>query len=73
MLRGHTRSWGLAYPKLLTACYNYDGKPDGSLGPLDPLLNSTYDFMGKLLEEVTEVFPDEFIHLGGDEVPFDCW
>lgn len=67
---GHTRSWGVAYPEILTEC---GGVYTGKLGPIDPIKNVTYEFMQKLLEEVSRVFPDEYIHLGGDEVGFECW
>ncbi len=26
-----------------------------------------------VLKEVAELFPDEYIHLGADELNFDCW
>ncbi|XP_062545646.1 beta-hexosaminidase subunit beta-like [Armigeres subalbatus] len=67
---GHTRSWGVSHPELLTACQaQYQGK----LGPIDPTKESTYTFLFKLFQEVVEVFPDQFVHLGGDEVGFECW
>lgn len=67
---GHTRSWGVSHPELLTACYDqYEGK----LGPMDPTKESTYTFLFKLFQEIVEVFPDKFVHLGGDEVGFECW
>lgn len=67
---GHTRSWGVSHPELLTECYDqYRGK----LGPMDPTKESTYAFLFKLFQEVVEVFPDQFVHLGGDEVGFECW
>ncbi|KAF8567493.1 hypothetical protein P879_01148 [Paragonimus westermani] len=69
---GHTKCWGKGYPDLLTECYS-EGKPDGRLGPVNPTTNYTYDFMWKLLDEVKAVFPDNMIHLGGDEVSFTCW
>lgn len=67
---GHTRSYGVSHPEILTECSgNYSGK----LGPIDPTKAATYDFMEKLLTEVTQVFPDNYVHLGGDEVGFECW
>ena len=33
----------------------------------------TYDFIKNILEEVTEIFPSEYIHIGGDECPKDSW
>lgn len=67
---GHTRSWGISHPEILTAC---EGVFAGKLGPMDPTKNATYEIMQRLLAEVVEVFPDHYVHLGGDEVGFECW
>lgn len=40
---------------------------------MNPILENTYSFIDNLFKEVVEVFPDTYIHLGGDEVDFDCW
>ncbi|KAF7277868.1 hypothetical protein GWI33_009122 [Rhynchophorus ferrugineus] len=67
---GHTRSWGVSHPELLTNCSALE---EGALGPLDPTRERTYEFLKELLGEVKSVFKDQFIHLGGDEVGFECW
>lgn len=69
---GHSRSWGVGYPELLTKCYS-NGKWDGSYGPLNPTLPGTFTFLSKLYEEIVSVFDSPYIHVGGDEVSFDCW
>ncbi|GAB6022838.1 hypothetical protein CHUAL_006933 [Chamberlinius hualienensis] len=70
---GHTESWGRGARNLLTPCYNSAGKPDGSYGPINPSLASTYDFLRKFFTETKRIFFDKFFHLGGDEVDFSCW
>ncbi|KAJ6649281.1 Beta-hexosaminidase subunit beta [Pseudolycoriella hygida] len=67
---GHTRSWGVSHPEILTSC---GGEDAGKLGPINPTVNASYEFMQKLLREVVDVFPDNYVHIGGDEVGFECW
>lgn len=67
---GHTLSWGLGNPDLLTPCFDV---PALEYGPIDPTKNSTYEFIFKLYNEIRAVFRDQFVHLGGEEVDFSCW
>ncbi|KAH8872849.1 Beta-hexosaminidase subunit beta [Schistosoma japonicum] len=69
---GHVDSWGKGYPEVLTKCY-IKGEPDGSLGPINPTTNVSYNFITQLYTELLTVFPDNWFHLGGDEVSYDCW
>jgi len=71
---GHVASWGLGQKGLLTECYDTkSGQPNGQFGPIDPSREENYAFLSRLFHEVSLHFPDQYMHLGGDEVPFDCW
>ncbi len=40
---------------------------------LCPANEKVYDFLDKVLTELTSLFPFEYIHMGGDECPKDYW
>jgi len=65
---GHTTCWLAAYPQWSL----YEVKPTQRFGVhkgcLNPTVDETYDVIATLLAEFAEVFPDECVHIGGDEV-----
>lgn len=71
---GHMSAAIAAYPELGTTG---EALPvPGHWGVLDGVLNvddATVAFMQGVLEEVLDVFPSRFIHIGGDEVPQGPW
>lgn len=76
---GHTASWGLGYPELITVCW-VNGTPyqgiynkHAAKEILNPINEFTYTFMGNLLGEIKNTFVDPFIHMGMDEVYYSCW
>lgn len=68
----HTKSWGNGYPFLLTKCYN-NNVWTGAYGPINPINDEVYKFMENFFTEIHNLFPDQYIHIGGDEVSFECW
>jgi hexosaminidase len=49
------------------------GQPIGKRGPVDPTSNVFYRFASTLFLESKKIFTDEYFHIGGDEVPYNCW
>ncbi|MCX4685778.1 beta-N-acetylhexosaminidase [Kitasatospora purpeofusca] len=77
-LPGHTQAAVAAYPEL----GNTDVVDTGAVGVwtdwgvTENVLNpseATLRFFEGVLEEVLEIFPSEFVHLGGDECPKEQW
>eukprot|EP00731_Ephydatia_muelleri_P037806 Em0567g4a len=68
---GHTQSWGKGQPDFLTPCYS-GSSPNGEYGPVNPIEDATWTFLSSFFTEVAGVFPDTYLHLGGDEVDFSC-
>lgn len=66
---GHNYETRAAYPELV--CNLPDGGP--SKRELCPGKESTYTFLENVLLEVFEVFPCEYIHIGGDEAKKKSW
>ena len=49
----------------------YGGAPGGNL---DPTMDLTYNFMNNLISDYFNIFnSSRYIHLGGDEVNYNCW
>lgn len=72
---GHASSWLTAYPKLASAPGPYEIEQKfGVFDPtFDPTNEKTYKFFRGFLTEMSELFPDEYIHIGGDENKGKQW
>jgi hexosaminidase len=72
---GHTSSWFVAYPELASGPGPYEisrhfGVHDAAM---DPTRERTYQFLDDFIGEMSRFFPDEYFHIGGDEVNGKQW
>ena len=72
---GHTSSWLVAYPKLATDQKGLEiGRRFGIYDPcMDPTNELVYPFLDPFVGEMARLFPDEYFHIGGDEVNGKQW
>jgi hexosaminidase len=66
---GHSTSWVVSHPELASMPGPYSiERRWGVFNPvLDPTNEATYALLGDFLGEMAALFPDKFIHIGGDE------
>lgn len=64
---GHSEEVNFAYPEL--SCSGIPAK-DGEMCIGNP---KTFEFIENVLEEVMEIFPSTYIHIGGDECAHTAW
>jgi hexosaminidase len=72
---GHSVAWLMAYPELASGTNPQTIRREFGVSEfaIDPTRDETYTFIDKFLEEMTHVFPDAYIHVGGDETPAPDW
>ena len=70
---GHSRSMFVGYPELASGTGPYRVEPGAPEAAMDPTRDETYKFLDKFLDEMTKLFPDEYVHIGGDEVNGHEW
>ena len=68
---GHSMEVNRAYPEI--ACVGEDGKPRPFSWDLCVGNDGTLRFLETVLEEVIELFPYRYIHIGGDEAVKKDW
>ncbi|HUV70414.1 MAG TPA: family 20 glycosylhydrolase [Terracidiphilus sp.] len=72
---GHSTSWMVGYPELGSAPGPYSvADKFGVLDPaLDPTRAFTYKFLNAFIGEMAQLFPDPYMHIGGDESNGKQW
>ena len=70
---GHVTHWLVAYPQW--GCEEAQPSQRFGVHPacLDPTREEVYDALASLFAELAEVFPDRYVHVGGDEVNPKWW
>lgn len=73
----HVTSAIAAYPELACKDNPQPGVPSGGVWPITdiycPGQESTFEFLENVLLEVMEIFPSDYIHIGGDEATKTNW
>jgi hexosaminidase len=72
---GHTTAWFVGYPELASGPGPYQIERQwGIFDPaMDPTREGTYQFLDAFIGEMSALFPDEYFHIGGDEVNGKQW
>ncbi len=72
---GHTTAWFVGYPELASGPGPYSIERHwGVFDPaMDPTRETTYEFLDKFIGEMAALFPDDYFHIGGDEVNGKEW
>ncbi len=72
---GHMLGVLAAYPEL--GCTSGPYEVSGNWGVFDDILcagnEKTYQFIQDVMDELMDIFPSKYIHLGGDEAPKTRW
>jgi len=66
---GHTRSWFVGYPELASGPGPYTIRREFGIedAAMDPTRDTTYTFIDGFIGEMAQIFPDPYMHIGGDE------
>lgn len=74
-LPGHASTVAVAYPELMSAPGPYQmERAWGVHKPtLDPANGQVYQFIDNIVGELVAIFPDPYLHIGGDEVDASQW
>ncbi len=72
---GHASAIAVAYPELMSAPgpYAMEYRWGVHKPTLNPANEKVYEFADAIIAEVTELFPFEYVHIGGDEVDPEHW
>ena len=72
---GHSTAWFVGYPELASARGPYQiERKWGIFDPaMDPTKEGTYKFLDGFIGEMAKLFPDQYFHIGGDEVNGKQW
>lgn len=72
-LPGHTGAIVNAYPELGAGRFDRRDPQSVMNVALDPSNERTYRFADRLLGEIANLFPDRYLHIGGDELGPKAW
>lgn len=73
---GHSTAMLVALPELVDgqeapdSYRSVQGYPNNAL---NPAIEYTYEVLGKVFDEMVELFPSKLLHIGGDEVASNTW
>ena len=72
---GHSTAWFVGYPELASGAGPYQlERKWGVFDPaMDPTNGKTYKFLNEFIAEMAKLFPDQYFHIGGDEVNGKEW
>ena len=63
---GHSVGLQRGAPELYAKCSAPKKLPD-------PTTERFFDFLDSIVSELSVIFPDDYLHAGGDEVDTTCW